>query len=583
MKKTKIICTMGPSTDDPGLLLDMIRAGMDLARFNFSHGDHASHKQRLAMVRSAAGKAGKPVATICDTKGPEMRLGLFEGGRAVLENGKEFVLTTEPVKGTAAVASVNYGGLPEEVRPGNRILRADGMLILEVTKIEGPRICTVVRSGGEISDRKRVACPGVELKMPFLSGQDEDDILFAAENGMDYVAASFVQNADNVFAIRRLLEQHGYHMGIISKIENHAGLEHIEDIIKASDGIMVARGDLGVEIQAELVPLWQKKIIHLCNAAGKPVVTATQMLESMTNSARCTRAEASDVANSIFDGTDAIMLSGETASGHYPLEAVRTMAEIAKTTEAALDYAKLSEMTAKHGRTYSTDAIAHATVQIAREIEADAILTVTSSGFTARNISKYRSRVPVIAVTQDPAVCRSLQLFWGVEPIVGPYSSNTDEMMDLSVKAALAAHCIAEGDSIVLTAGIPIGKPGSTNMIKVINLGKKLLSGSGIGKRSYSGRVCICRTSQDFLKKLQPGMILVVDVLNDEDAGYAAQAGAIIAEEGGFTSPTAILGINYSIPVIIGAAKATEILKDGQTVTLDTSAGIVYDGSINVK
>ena len=397
MKKTKIICTMGPSTDDPGLLLDMIRAGMDLARFNFSHGDHASHKQRLAMVRSAAGKAGKPVATICDTKGPEMRLGLFEGGRAVLENGKEFVLTTEPVKGTAAVASVNYGGLPEEVRPGNRIF-------------------TVVRSGGEISDRKRVACPGVELKMPFLSGQDEDDILFAAENGMDYVAASFVQNADNVFAIRRLLEQHGYHMGIISKIENHAGLEHIEDIIKASDGIMVARGDLGVEIQAELVPLWQKKIIHLCNAAGKPVVTATQMLESMTNSARCTRAEASDVANSIFDGTDAIMLSGETASGHYPLEAVRTMAEIAKTTEAALDYAKLSEMTAKHGRTYSTDAIAHATVQIAREIEADAILTVTSSGFTARNISKYRSRVPVIAVTQDPAVCRSLQLFTVDEP-----------------------------------------------------------------------------------------------------------------------------------------------------------------------
>ena len=583
MKKTKIICTMGPSTDDPGLLLDMIRAGMDLARFNFSHGDHASHKERLEMVRAAAEKAGKPVAMICDTKGPEMRLGLFEGGRAELENGKEFVLTTESVKGTAAMASVNYEGLPAEVQPGNKILLADGMLILEVTKIEGPRIYTVVRSGGEISDRKRVACPGVELKMPFLSKQDESDILFAAENGMDYVAASFVQNADNVFAIRRLLETNGYHLGIISKIENHAGLEHIEDIIKASDGIMVARGDLGVEIPAEVVPLWQKKIIHLCNAAGKPVVTATQMLESMTNSARCTRAEASDVANSIFDGTDAIMLSGETASGHYPLEAVRTMAEIAKTTEAALDYAKLSEMTAKHGRTYSTDAIAHATVQIAREIEADAILTVTSSGFTARNISKYRSRVPVVAVTQDPAVCRSLQLFWGVEPIVGPYSSNTDEMMDLSVKAALAAHCIAEGDSIVLTAGIPIGKPGSTNMIKVINLGKKLLSGSGIGKRSYSGRVCICRTSQDFLKKLQPGMILVVDVLNDEDAGYAAQAGAIIAEEGGFTSPTAILGINYSIPVIIGAAKATEILKDGQTVTLDTSAGIVYDGSINVK
>lgn len=583
MKKTKIVCTMGPSTDDPSLLYDMISAGMDLARFNFSHGDHASHKMRIDRVRAAAEKAGKPVALICDTRGPEMRLGNFKAGKVKLEKGASFTLTTDEVEGTEALAHVNYAGLPEEVSPGERILLADGMLILEVTKIEGTRIATRVLSGGELSDRKRVACPGVELKLPFLSEQDKKDILFAAETGMDYVAASFVQNADNVFAIRRLLEENGYQMGIISKIENNAGLQHIEDIIRASDGIMVARGDLGVEIPAEVVPLEQKKLIRACNRAGKPVITATQMLESMVSSYRCTRAEASDVANSIFDGTDAIMLSGETASGKYPLEAVRTMAQIAQTTEAALDYEKLSREAGNHGKTTSTDAIAHATVQIAREIGADAVVSITSSGFTARNISKYRSPVPVIAVTQAPAVCRALQLYWGVEPIIGPYSENTDEMIDLSVQAALEQGCVEEGNSLVITAGIPIGTPGSTNMIKVVNLGKKLLQGTGIGKRTISGEVCLCRVPEDFSQKLQPGQILVTDILNDQDVSYAAQAGAIIAEEGGLTSPAAILGINYSIPVIIGVEKATSLLKDGQQVTLDTPGGIIYEGIINVR
>lgn len=583
MKKTKIVCTMGPATDDPALLYDMISAGMDLARFNFSHGDHASHKMRIDMVREAAKKAGKPVALICDTKGPEMRLGTFREEKVSLENGASFVLTTEEVEGTGRVAHVNYAGLPQEVTPGERILLADGMLILEVTKIDGPRIETTVLSGGEISARKRVACPGVELKLPFLSEQDKKDIIFAAETGMDYVAASFVQNADNVFAIRRLLEENGYRLGIISKIENNAGLQHIEDIIKASDGIMVARGDLGVEIPAEVVPLEQKKLIRACNRAGKPVITATQMLESMVSSYRCTRAEASDVANSIFDGTDAIMLSGETANGKYPLEAVRTMAQIAQTTEAALDYEKLSRESGIHGKTTSTDAIAHATVQIAREICADAVVSITSSGFTARNISKYRSVVPVVAVTQTPAVCRALQLYWGIRPIVGPYSENTDEMIELSMQAALEQGCVEDGNSVVVTAGIPIGTPGSTNMIKVVNLGKKLLSGTGVGKHTVSGRVCLCRTSEDFIKKLQPGQILVTDVLNDQDVSYAAQAGAIITEEGGLTSPAAILGINFSIPVIIGVENAVSLLKDGQQITLDTSSGIIYEGVINVR
>ncbi len=583
MKKTKIVCTMGPSTDNLELLVDMIRSGMDLARFNFSHGDHESHRERIALVRKAAEIAGKPIALICDTKGPEMRLGLFEGGKVMLSPGEEFTLTTDEVMGNRELATVNYAGLPEEVSPGNQILLADGMLVLEVTAIEGKLIHTKVISGGAISDRKRVACPGVELKLPFLSEQDKKDILFAVENDMDYIAASFVQNAENVFAIRRLLEEHNSSIGIISKIENNAGLIHIDDIIRASNGIMVARGDLGVEIPAEVVPLEQKKIIDACNRAGRPVITATQMLESMVNSYRCTRAEASDVANSIFDGTDAIMLSGETASGKYPLEAVRTMAKIAQTTEAALDYNRISKEAGQMERKNSTDAISHGTVQIAKEIGANAIVTITSSGFTARNISKYRSPVPVIAVTQDEHQLRALQLFWGIESILGPYSPNTDEMIDISLKAAMDRGCIKEGDSVVVTAGIPIGKPGSTNMIKVVTLGKKLVSGLGVGKRTVSGEVCICRSSEDFRRKFRPGMILVVDVLNDEHVATAATAKAIIAEEGGYTSPTAILSINCGIPVIIGAEHAVERLADGQEVTVDSTGGVVYEGVINLR
>lgn len=581
MKKTKIICTMGPSTADFSLLVEMINAGMDMARFNFSHGDHAGHKKMIELVRKASEETGKPIGLICDTRGPEMRLGFFEGGRALLQTGDEFTLTTEEIKGDNKRAYVDYKGLPEELVPGNRILLADGMLVLEVKSIEGTEIRTQVLSGGYISDRKRVACPGVELKLPFLSEQDKKDIIFAAENGMDYIAASFVQNAENVFDIARILEERGSDIGVIAKIENHAGLQHIEDIIKASSGIMVARGDLGVEIPAEIVPMEQKKIIRKCNEAGKPVVTATQMLESMISHYRCTRAEASDVANSIFDGTDAIMLSGETASGSYPLEAVNTMARIAEATEASLDYGTLSAMHMQEEKTNSTDAISRATVQIADEIKADVIVTITSSGFTARNISKYRPRVPVVAITTDERQLRKLQLFWGVNAIMGPYSDNTDEMMELSVKSAVAQGCVKEGDSIVVTAGIPVGKPGSTNMIKVVSIGTRILSGQGVGKKSVSGKVCVCRRSEDFVHKFKPGMILAVDILNDEDVPYAVQAGGIVAEEGGYTSAVAIVGINYGIPVIIGAEDATKLLEDGQEVTLDSTGGVLYDGVIH--
>ena len=583
MKKTKIICTMGPATDDVSLLSQMMRAGMDLARFNFSHGNHQDHGKRLSLVRQAAARAGKVIATIADTKGPEMRLGMFKDNKVQLSEGDEFTLTTEEYVGDQHKAHVNYAGLPEELTVGSSILLADGLLSLKVTAITGPEIHTVVVNGGELSSRKRVACPGIELKLPFLSEQDKEDILFAAQNDMDYVAASFVQKADDVIAIRKVLEENGYHMGIISKIENEAGVKNIDEIINVSDGIMVARGDLGVEIPTEDVPIVQKEIISRCNKAGKPVITATQMLESMMNSYRATRAEASDVANSIFDGTDVIMLSGETASGKYPLEAVQTMAKIAERTENALDYITLFKKKGLTERIHSTDAISHATVQIATEIRANAILTITESGFTARMIAKYKPWSKVVAMSRLEKSVRMMQLYWGVEPILGPYSANTDEMIELSLQCALHNGVISDGSSVVITAGVPIGTPGSTNLIKVVTVGNKLLSGTGIGRKSVTGKLCICSTSADFTNKLQKGDILVVDVLNDEFvAAASSKAAAIIAEEGGLTSSTAIVGITCGLPVIVGAARASSILSDGALVTVDPVSGDVYEGDINL-
>lgn len=583
MKKTKIICTMGPTTDNVELLQKMMLAGMDLARFNFSHGSHEDHAMRLNLVRQAAARAGKIIATIADTKGPEMRLGLFADNKVLLSEGDEFTLTTEEYLGDRHKAHVNYAGLPEELQIGSSILLADGLLSLKVTAIDGCEIHTVVVNGGELSSRKRVACPGVELKLPFLSEQDKSDILFAARLDMDYVAASFVQKADDVIAIRKVLEAEGYNMGIISKIENEAGVKNIEEIINVSDGIMVARGDLGVEIPTEDVPIVQKEIISRCNKVGKPVITATQMLESMINSYRATRAEASDVANSIIDGTDVIMLSGETASGQYPLEAVQTMAKIAKRTEESLDYITLFRKKGISERIHSTDAISHATVQIAQEIRANAILTITESGFTARMIAKYKPWSHVVAVSRLEKTVRAMQLYWGVEPILGPYSTNTDEMIELCLQCALHSKAISDGSSVVITAGVPIGTPGSTNLIKVVTVGNKLISGTGIGRKAVTGRLCVCRDTSDFVNKLQKGDILVVDVLNDEYVPAASgKAAAIIAEEGGLTSSTAIVGITCGMPVIVGAAGAVDAVPDGVLVTVDPVSGDVYEGDINI-
>lgn len=583
MKRTKIVCTVGPSTDKPGTLEAMIKAGMNVARFNFSHGNHEGHAARIKQVREAAAAVQAPVAIMLDTKGPEIRMGKFVNKSVTLQEGASFTLTARDIPGTVEIVSVNYKGLPDEVTAGQTILLADGLVSLRIVEVNGPDIVTVVENTGEISDFKRVAVPDVQLGLPFLSEQDVQDILFGVEQGVDFIAASFVQKAADVLAIRRVLESRGADGHIIAKIENAAGVKNIDEILKVADGVMVARGDLGVEIPTEDVPIIQKMLIRRCNQVGKPVITATQMLESMMVNPRPTRAEATDVANAIMDGTDAIMLSGETASGKYPLEAVTVMATLARRTEAALNYASvLATHNEACDHITTTDAISHATVQVAYELNAAAIITSTESGYTARMVSKYRPQAVIVAVTPKEKMLRRMLLLWGVQPVFVPQSSNTDEMMSNAITGAMASGWIKSGDLVVITAGIPVGITGTTNMIKVHTVGQILLRGTGIGQRKATGEVCVVSSPQN-LVKVKPGQILVVHSLVDEMAADACKALAIIAEEGGLTSQAAIVGVSFGIPVIVGVEGAVAMLEDGMIVTVDTERGLIYKGEIHVR
>ena len=584
MKRTKIVCTVGPSTDKPGVIESMLKAGMNVARFNFSHGNHEAHGQRMKQVRNASAAEQLPVAIMLDTKGPEIRLGNFTEGKVLLQSGGSFTLTSREVAGTAAIVSMNYKGLPQEVKPGQTILLNDGLVSLRIEKVDGTDILTTIENTGEISNFKRVAVPEIQLGLPFLSEQDVLDILFGIEQGVDFIAASFVQKTADVLAIRRVLESKGADCHIIAKIENAAGVKNIDEILKVADGVMVARGDLGVEIPIEDVPIVQKMLITRCNAMGKPVITATQMLESMMTNPRPTRAEANDVANAIMDGTDAIMLSGETASGKYPVEAVTMMATLAKRTEAALSYSDLL-LARQNANAFpsTTDAISHATVQVSHELNAAAIITSTESGYTARMVSKYRPQAAIVAVTPKEKFVRRMLLLWGVMPVFVPQSHNTDEMMSNAIEGAMASGWVKNGDLVVITAGVPVGMTGTTNMIRVHTVGHVLLRGTGIGQKKVSGEVCLVRSATEIAEKLKPGQILVVQSLLDEMAPEAVKALAIIAEEGGLTSQAAIVGVSFGIPVIVGVAGATEQLSDGMMITADTERGLIYQGEINVR
>ena len=469
LKKTKIICTQGPSTEKPGVIDALLANGMNCARFNFSHGDHEEHLGRINMVREAAKKAGKVVSLILDTKGPEMRLGEFKDGKVMLEKGNRFTLTYEDVPGDETHVSVNHKGLYTEVKPGDTLLLSDGLVALKVDEIKGKDIVTTIQNSGKMSTRKRVAAPGVSLGLPPISEQDAKDIIFGCEQDMDFVAASFIQRPDDVLAIRKLIEEHNGRMEIIPKIENLEGVKNFDAILEVSDGIMVARGDLGVEVPAEDVPLIQKEIILKCNAAGKPVIVATQMLDSMERNPRPTRAEVSDVGNAILDGTDAIMLSGETASGDYPVEAVSTMNRIAQRIESSLEYKELYVERGLHHLKSRTRAIAHATVQMAYELDVPAIITPTETGYTTKVVSKYRPKAAIVAYTPSEKALRQLNLRWGVYPVLGSMWSDADEMLSNATAAAVKEGLVQRGDMTIITSGVKAGK-GNSSSVRVYNI-----------------------------------------------------------------------------------------------------------------
>ncbi|MCR5176510.1 MAG: pyruvate kinase [Anaerovibrio sp.] len=466
-KKTKIVCTMGPTTDKPGVIEELMKNGMNCARFNFSHGDHAEQQGRIERVREAALHTDMIIPLLLDTKGPEMRLGEFKDGKVQLEKGNEFVLTNSDTPGDEHGAPISYKKLYEEVKPGDTILLSDGLVGLEVKKIKGKDIVTTILNSGPMSTRKRVAVPGVAVGLPPISEQDEKDIIFGIEHDMDFVAASFIQRASDIKAIRKLIKSRKGHMDIIAKIENLEGVKNIDSIIEAADGVMVARGDLGVEIPAEDVPVIQKEIIKKCNRAGKLVIVATQMLESMTSNPRPTRAEVSDVGNAVYDGTDAIMLSGETANGAYPVEAVKTMNKIACRIEESIDYKnRFANKGVEHKKSI-TDAVAHSTVQLAYELDATAIITPTETGFTTKMVSKYRPQATIIAYASTSKVARQLNLLWGVQLVSGRIWDDEPDRAGASIAAALRAGYVEQGDIAVVTSGINMSKGNNTNKIQI--------------------------------------------------------------------------------------------------------------------
>lgn len=580
LKKTKIVCTLGPSSNTPEIIEKMIKAGMNVARFNFSHGSHEEHKQRIDMVRAASQKLGIPVALLLDTKGPEIRLGKFKNGSIMMEAGKDFTLTARDIEGDETIASMNYKELPQDVKAGDHILLSDGLVNLEVVSVEGEDIHTKILNSGKMSDRKRVAVPGIAINLPAVSETDAADIEFGCRMNMDWIAASFIQRGKDVLIIRKILEKHDSHMKIISKIECQAAVNNIDDIIKMSDGIMVARGDLGVEVPAEEVPMLQKVLIHKCQAAGKPVITATQMLESMCNNPRPTRAETSDVANAILDGTDAIMLSGETAGGLYPVEAVETMARVATFTESNFTPKSYEDVDAE---STTTESIGKAVVKIAKDLHAAAIIASTERGGTAQMISKFRPACPIVAVSPHEAIVRRLQLNWGVQAVTGKEANDTDAVVDNAIFAALDNDLIKAGDLVVLTAGVPVAKAGSTNMIRVQVVGDVLLRGTGIGRNSAIGKVCVAESKEDLEKNFSDGCILVLRSARADFVDYMKRASAIVSEEVGLTSESAIVAITLGIPTVVGAAHAVDTLENGEIVTVDASRGTIFRGEANAR
>ncbi|MFR4350250.1 MAG: pyruvate kinase [Roseburia sp.] len=587
-RKTKIVCTLGPATDDEKIMGKLIEEGMDVARFNFSHGPHDEQKKRLVMLRRLREELRRPVAALLDTKGPEIRLMEFADGKVELQNGQTFTLTTEDIKGDEKRVSITYKDLPGDIKLGDKILIDDGLIELEVKKIhpvsgakadaDGKKamdiVCTVL-NGGAVSNKKGVNVPNVDLSMPYISEKDYGDIVFGVENDYDFIAASFVRTADDVLAIRKILEEKGGEdIKIIAKIENMQGVQNIDDIIRVSDGIMVARGDMGVEIPLEDVPVIQKMIIKKVSGAGKVVITATQMLDSMMKHPRPTRAEATDVANAIYDGTSAIMLSGETAAGMYPIEALKTMVRISIRTEQDINYLQRFKQREIMSNPDVTNAISHATCMMAGDLNAAAIITVSKSGRTARMVSKYRPCSPILGACLTDKVYRQLGLSWGVVPLLLKEKTTAEELFDYAVDTAEAAGIIEKGDVVVLTAGVPLGVSGTTNLIKVQVAGHILVKGKGITDKKVSANLCVCHSEAD-LENFKVGDIIVAEDTNNCMMEQMRAASGLIVEADSENCHAAIAGLSLDIPVLIGAKNALGILKSSAFVELDCKNGVV--------
>ena len=580
MRKTKIICTLGPSTDKGDVLRDLIANGMNVARFNFSHGSYEEHGGRLAKLKALREELGKPVAALLDTKGPEIRLKEFKNGVEMLEAGQTFTLTTREVEGTKEICSVTYKDLPQDVQPGGTIMLDDGLIMLHIEQVTDTDIICTVLNSGKIKTKKGVNVPGVHLSMPYLSQKDREDIIFGVQNGFDFIAASFVRTAQDVYDIRNLLNEYDSNIRIIAKIENREGVNNIDSILSAADAVMVARGDLGVEIDFTELPGIQKDIIDRSFSFGKPIVTATQMLDSMIVNPRPTRAEISDVANAIYDGTSAIMLSGETAAGAYPVEALKTMSAIAERTEQEGFHLRSRTMDSNPGKISVSDATAHAACLTARDVNAAAIVTVSESGTTARLLSKYRPQQPIIACVMREQVQRQLSLSWGITPLMMSLAHSTDELIEMSTALAKENGYLHNGELAVVTAGVPVGVSGTTNMIKIHMVGNCLATGVGVGRGktdlvSASGKACVCRTLEEVKAKFRPGMVLVVPSTTNEMLGYVRDAAALVVEEPGLNSHAAIVGNSLLKPTIVGAAGACSHIRDGLDIAVDCAHGSV--------
>ena len=581
MRKTKIVCTLGPATNDVEIMKQLIQNGMDAARINFSHGTYETHAETIAKLKQAREELNAPIPLILDTKGPEIRVKTFKEDKVRLEEDATFTLTTRDVEGDVNIVSVTYADLPKDVHRGSRILIDDGLIELKVEDITETDVVCKVINGGVVKSRKGVNLPGVEVNLPSLMEKDIEDLKFGVENGFDIVAASFIRSAEDVLKIRRVLEENGGgQMHIISKIENQQGVENIDKILEASDGIMVARGDLGVEIPPEEVPLVQKILIAKANRIGKPVITATQMLESMVHSPRPTRAEANDVANAIFDGSDAIMLSGETAAGAYPLEAAATMARIALKAESAVDYAAKLANTTEPARVNITNAISMAACATAAELKTAAITTVTKSGFTARMISRYRPACPLIASTSDETVWRQMNLIWGCKPMLYTGELPRGGVFDTALEIAVKSGLLKNGDTVVSALGMPLGFSGATNTLRVDIVGDVLCKGKGVGTKRATGTARVITARDGVERTFHQGDILVTTATDSSFMPYIRKAAAIVVGplDQNVNSHAEVAVMALDIPVIVCNAKVVDFIPAHSLITVDAEKGFVYKG-----